>query len=250
MKQESSRSREDRAIELFPEVADNLREIRSRLDEACDRYCTDGRQVSLMAVTKTVPPEKVNAAVAQGVTLLGENRVQEFLSKKDLYDSSAQVHMIGHLQTNKVKYIINDVTMIQSVDSLKLAQEINRQAEKNDRYMDILLEVNIGGEESKSGIMKSGLSELVKQVSELERLRLRGLMAIPPIGADESLYAQMQELFEQLKASELSRCSIDTLSMGMSGDFETAVRYGSTLVRIGTRLFGARDYTIDKKAEG
>ncbi len=211
--------------------------------EAETRYGREPGSVRIMAVTKTVPPEKVNAAVAEGITLLGENRVQEYLSKKDQYDSSAEVHIIGHLQTNKVKYIINDVAMIQSVDSVKLAHEIDRLAEKNGRVMDVLLEVNIGGEDSKSGVSGNGLMELAGEVSKLKNLRIRGLMAIPPIGAEEALYAQMQELFEGLKAAELPNAQPDILSMGMSGDYETAIKYGSNLIRIGTGLFGARDYT-------
>jgi pyridoxal phosphate enzyme (YggS family) len=224
-------------------VTENLREIRQRVAEAETRYGREPGSVRIMAVTKTVPPEKVNAAVAEGITLLGENRVQEYLSKKDQYDSSAEVHIIGHLQTNKVKYIINDVAMIQSVDSVKLAHEIDRLAEKNGRVMDVLLEVNIGGEDSKSGVSESGLMELAGEVSKLKNLRIRGLMAIPPIGAEEALYAQMQELFEGLKAAELPNAQPDILSMGMSGDYETAIKYGSNLIRIGTGLFGARDYT-------
>ena len=123
--------------------------------------------VRIMAVTKTVPPEAVNYAVSLGIDLLGENRVQEFLSKQESYDKSADVHMIGHLQTNKVKYIINSVSMIQSVDSLKLGQEINRLAKANGKIMDILCEVNIGGEESKSGVSPRKLKELVIQLSDL-----------------------------------------------------------------------------------
>ena len=196
-----------------------------------------------MAVTKTVEPDKINFAVECGITLLGENRVQEYLSKKDSYDKRAEVQFIGHLQTNKVKYIINDVTMIQSVDSLKLANEINRLAAKNGRVMDVLLEVNIGGEESKSGVAKDALFELAGETASMENIRLRGLMAIPPAGCGEEVFAQMRELFEALKAEKLPGADISVLSMGMSGDFETAIKHGSTLIRIGTGLFGARDYS-------
>ena len=196
-----------------------------------------------MAVTKTVEPDKINFAVECGITLLGEIRVQEYLSKKDSYDKRAEVQFIGHLQTNKVKYIINDVTMIQSVDSLKLANEINRLAAKNGRVMDVLLEVNIGGEESKSGVAKDALFELAGETASMENIRLRGLMAIPPAGCGEEVFAQMRELFEALKAEKLPGADISVLSMGMSGDFETAIKHGSTLIRIGTGLFGARDYS-------
>jgi hypothetical protein len=228
-------------------VLENIREIRDRVENAKAKYRSSGDEVRIMAVTKTVAPEKINFAVANGLTLLGENRVQEFLSKKDSYDSSAEVHFIGHLQTNKVKYIINDVTMIQSVDSLKLANEINRLAEKNHRVTDVLIEVNIGAEASKSGVMQDGLFTLVEQAAQLENIRIKGLMAIPPIGSDESVFAQMNELFSELRVKAVPNTSMDILSMGMSGDYELAIKHGSNLVRIGTKLFGARNY---KTTEG
>ena len=168
--------------------------------------------------------------------------MQEFLSKKDSYDPSAKVHMIGHMQTNKIKYIINEVEMIQSVDSFKLAGEINKLAMKNNRIMNVLLEVNIGEELSKSGVSSSALTELAKQVSELQNIRVKGLMAIPPVGADESTFARMKELFEGLRSADIPNITMDTLSMGMSGDYELAIKHGSNLVRIGTKLFGARKY--------
>ena len=192
-----------------------------------------------MAVTKTVAPEIVNRAVELGVTLLGENRVQEFLSKQDAYDSSAEIHFIGHLQTNKVKYIIEPMTMIQSVDSIKLAQEINRLASAHNKVMDILCEVNIGGEDSKSGIAPDGLAELLEAAASMENLRVRGLMTIPPPASGDIFLGRMEELYHKVKDSY----SMDVLSMGMTHDYADAVRHGSTLVRIGTGLFGARDYS-------
>ena len=226
----------------FGVILENLKEIRYNISEAKAKYRSENDEVRIMAVTKTVPPEKINFAVSQGVTLLGENRVQEYLSKKDSYDSSAEVHMIGHLQTNKVKYIISEVSMIQSVDSLRLAEEINKLAIKNGRVMDVLLEVNIGEEASKSGVDSSGVFELAEQIQALDNVRIRGLMAIPPIGAGEAVFARMHELFTDLKERKLENVSADVLSMGMSGDYELAVKHGSTLVRIGTKLFGARKY--------
>ena len=222
----------------------NLETILRRIAEVKEKYRSPDDEVRLMAVTKTVDPDKVNFAVDEGVTLLGENRVQEYLSKKDSYDSSAEVHFIGHLQTNKVKYIIESVSMIQSVDSKKLADEINRLAAKHGRVMDILIEINIGNEETKSGIDSGAMKELAEYVSGLENVRLRGLMAIPPIGAGESVFESMHGLYEQLKEMRLPGSRIDTLSMGMSGDYELAVKHGSTLVRIGSGLFGARNYNV------
>ena len=226
----------------FRSIQENIREIRDKVGCAVSKYRSPDDTVRIMAVTKTVPPEKINYAVSQGITLLGENRVQEYLSKKDSYDSSAEVHIIGHLQTNKVKYIINDVSMIQSVDSVRLAEEINRLAIKNNRKMDVLLEVNIGDEASKSGVEAGSVFELAEQMLPFENIVIRGLMAIPPIGADEKVFAQMRELFEKLKCTRLGNVSADVLSMGMSGDYELAVKHGSTLIRIGTKLFGARKY--------
>lgn len=221
-------------------IDENLRIIRERCAEAKDKYRSSDDDIRIMAVTKTVAPEAVNHAVELGIGLLGENRVQEYLSKADFYDKSAEVQFIGHLQKNKVKYIINSVSMIQSVDSLKLGQEISRLALKNGRVMDILCEVNIGGEESKSGIAPDGLKELMDGLSELEGVRIRGLMTIPPPSDSDVFLGRMKELYDKV-SSEYQ--GMDTLSMGMTHDYAEAIRYGSTLVRIGTGLFGARDYS-------
>lgn len=226
--------------EEFSYILENYKEICYNVNNAREKY---GRgEVDIMAVTKTVPYEKVNFAIENGLCLLGENRVQEYLSKKDFYDKRAQVHFIGHLQTNKVKYIAGSVSLIQSVDSLKLANEINKQAGKVSRIMDILIEINIGDEISKSGIDKSQLFELVSQISELENVRIKGLMAIPPIGAGEDVFEKMNELFCLTKEKGFENVSMDILSMGMSGDYEMAIKHGSNLIRIGTKLFGARNY--------
>lgn len=226
----------------FIDIEENLREIRYRMNEAAAKYRSGDDVIRLMAVTKTVAPEKVNHAVKLGVDLLGENRVQEYLSKKDSYDSSAEVHIIGHLQTNKVKYIIGNVSMIQSVDSIRLAEEINRLAAKNGRIMDILCEVNIGGEESKDGIAPEMLDELLQRAAELEKIRVRGLMTIPPPTGSDIFLAHMQELFLSVREKNLNGVSMDILSMGMTHDYAEAIKYGSNLVRIGTGLFGARHY--------
>lgn len=195
-------------------------------------------KVELMAVTKTVTPDRINRAIELGVGLLGENRVQEFLDKRESY-LPAKVHFIGSLQTNKVKYIIDKVSMIHSVDSVKLAEEIDRRAAQHGLVMDILAEINIGGEETKSGISPAQARELCEEFCALKNVRLRGLMTIPPPNCGEECYAQMQSLFEQLKSG---MPQFDTLSMGMSGDYETAIKYGATIVRIGSGLFGYRKY--------
>ncbi len=225
----------------FQYILENYKEICYNVENAKAKY-QNGSDVRIMAVTKTVEPEKINFAVAQGIKLLGENRVQEFLSKKEQYDPSAEVHFIGHLQTNKVKYIINDVSLIQSVDSLKLASEINRLAMKNGKKMNVLIEVNVGNELSKSGVGYGDCVSLVKDISLLENVSVKGLMAIPPIGCGEDEFERMHELFENIKAMNINGTDMQTLSMGMSGDYELAIKHGSNLVRIGTKLFGARKY--------
>ncbi len=226
----------------FNNIVDNINEVCYNVSVAKDKYRKPDENVQIMAVTKTVLPEIVNIAVDNGITLLGENRVQEFLSKKDFYDKRSQVHFIGHLQSNKVKYIVNDVEMIQSVDSIKLAQEINRQALKHDKVMDILVEINIGNELSKSGVDKNGLFELVENISQLSNVKIKGLMTIPPPLCDESVFDEMRDIFLDLKEKNIENVKMDILSMGMSSDYETAIKYGSNLVRIGTKLFGARKY--------
>ena len=220
-------------------VDENIRRIRGTISNACAKAGREPKSVRLMAVTKTVAPELINRAVKDGIELLGENRVQEYLSKKEQYISSAEVHIIGHLQTNKVKYIINDVSMIQSVDSERLLSEISRLAVKNGRIMDILCEVNIGGEDSKSGVSPEEIRDLLTAAVNTEGVRLRGLMTIPPPSDSDIFLGRMKELYDRL--SEVF--PMDVLSMGMTHDYAAAVAHGSTLVRVGTGIFGARNYS-------
>lgn len=226
----------------FSCIEENYKRIIFNIGEAAAKYRNPDENISLMAVTKTVDPEYINYSVGLGVRLLGENRVQEYSAKKDLYDKRADVHFIGHLQTNKVKYIIDSVSMIQSADSLKLVEEINKHAKRIGRVMDILIEVNIGGEDSKSGIDKGSLEELIYQASELENVRVRGLMAIPPAESPEGFLFDMQNLFIDISQKNIHNISMDYLSMGMSGDYEKAIEFGSNIVRIGRGLFGSRNY--------
>lgn len=226
----------------FEYIDENLKRIRFNIGEALARSGRDADSVRLMAVTKTVAPEAVNHAIDLGVDLLGENRVQEYISKAEAY-SSAEVHIIGHLQTNKVKYIIDKVSMIQSVDSMKLAGEINRLAEKHGIVMDVLCEVNIGGEDSKSGVSPDELGGLLDEISQLDNIKVRGLMTIPPPSESDIFLGRMEELWNRISTEERPGISMDVLSMGMSGDYAAAIEHGSTIVRIGTGLFGARDYS-------
>lgn len=221
-------------------ISENLKRIRYDIDEAKEKYRNSDDDVRLMAVTKTVPYESVNYAVSEGVTLLGENRVQEYLSKKDFYDKNAEVNFIGHLQSNKIKYIIDSVTMIHSVDSFRLAAEIDKQAEKIHKCMDVLIEVNVGREDSKSGVFPEMLEELVYEAAQLKNIKIRGLMTIPPIFDAEKSFEKMQRLFNDLQQKRIGNTQIDTLSMGMSSDYALAVKYGSNIVRIGSGIFGTR----------
>lgn len=223
-------------------ISENYKRICAEIEEAKVRYRKPDDRTDIMAVTKTVPPEAVNFAVSCGIRLLGENRVQEYESKKAFYDPSAEVHFIGHLQTNKVKYIVGEMKLIHSVDSIKLASEINRQAAKKGIQQEVLAEVNIGGEESKSGISPEMLPELLYEMSEMPNIRVKGLMTIPPPGDNEKFLCGMQKLFLDISSKNMDNIDMDILSMGMSGDYAAAIKYGSNLVRIGTALFGARNY--------
>ena len=216
--------------------------IRRGLGAACDAADRAPESVTLMAVTKTVDPVLINAAVDAGVTVLGENRVQEFLSKREQYRKEAEVQFIGHLQTNKVKQIIDKVTLIHSVDSLHLAEAVDRAAANAGITMPVLLEVNIGGEESKSGAAPAEVEALLKAVQQLSHVQVRGLMTIPPPTTDadtqNAVFAKMAALYRNMQ----TLAPLDVLSMGMSGDYQAAIRHGSTMVRIGSALFGARYY--------
>lgn len=229
------------------DISENLKRIRFDIEEARAKYRKQDDVIRLMAVTKTVPYQRVNLAVGEGVTLLGENRVQEYLEKKDFYDKNAEVHFIGHLQSNKVKYIIDSVTMIHSVDSTKLASEIDKQAAKAGVVMNVLLEVNIGGEDTKSGVSPDRLRELIYETGDLKNIRVKGLMTIPPPRESEESFYKMNGLFSDLKSERFENADMEILSMGMSADYALAVKYGSNIVRIGSGIFGARKYREEEK---
>lgn len=221
----------------------HVEQIRSEIQTAAVRAGRDPRSVRLMAVTKTVPAETVNRAIDAGVALLGENRAQELLEKYEHY-APAEIHFIGHLQTNKVRSVIDKVSMIESVDSLRLAQEIDRQAGKLGRTMDILLQVNVGREASKSGFFAEELTEALQAVSGLAHVRVKGLMAIPPKCDNDKqsgkFFCTMNKIFLDIRDKKLDNICMDELSMGMSADYIPAIENGATIVRLGTALFGKR----------
>ena len=233
---------------MITDIAERYKQIRSRKDAAAIRSGRDPEEVVLMAVTKTHTPEEINQAIAAGATDAGENRVQELVEKYDKVDP-VRWHLIGHLQTNKVRNIIDKVVMIHSVDSIRLAREINKRAGAAGLVMDILIEINSAMEETKSGISSDDLETLVREITaECENIRIRGIMCIPPIAAEPEearpYFREARELFDKMKTWDLpeERFLPDTLSMGMSGDFEVAIAEGSTIVRVGSSIFGPRNY--------
>ena len=231
----------------FPEVLENCKEICYNVENAKAKWRKPDEEVRIMAVTKTVPPEKVNFAVAQGFKLLGENRVQEFLSKKEAYDKSAEVQFIGHLQTNKVKYIAPFVELIHSVDSDRLLAVIDREAARNDRTIDVLFEVHVAMEETKSGWAPEELRSYLAGGAwrTYGNVRIRGLMAVASQTDDDARiraeFTAVHGLFREFREAYFG-AGFDTLSMGMTHDYPIAVECGATMVRIGSRIFGERDY--------
>ena len=229
------------------EVAQNVQKIAQDVREAALQAGRDPSEVQVMAVTKTVDPVLVNAAIGAGITLLGENKAQDLCAKYDSYHKDGvQIHFIGHLQTNKVRQIVDKVSMVESVDSIKLAREIDRHCAAIGKVMDVLLEVNIGREENKTGIFPEFLPALLEEAGKLEHIRVRGLMTIPPVCETEEevlqYFSQMRQLFIDIKQKKYDNISMEILSMGMSADYLAAVRCGSNIVRIGTAMFGQRNY--------
>ena len=228
-------------------IAQNYYHIQEQIHQACHEAGRNPADVALLAVTKTVDADRINAAIQLGVNQIGENRVQEFLGKKDsLHLEHVKAHLIGHLQTNKVRQIVGHVQMIQSVDSLRVAQAIHRCSQELDVVTPILVEVNIGGEEAKSGVSPDELERLLTEISPLSGIQVQGLMTVPPILHKEcekrEIFSKMYQLFVDIKAKNIDNIVMQELSMGMSGDFREAILEGSTMVRIGSALFGDRNY--------
>ena len=228
-------------------LEENLWDIRQRVAQAAQSSGRTEKDIILLAATKTVPVEVINHGIHLGIDYIGENRVQELEEKYDRLDKeNCQVHFIGHLQTNKVKNLMGRVDMIQSVDSERLAKEISRLSVQREVTTDILLEVNIGKEPAKSGVMPEELEDLLGKICILPGLRVRGLMAIPPICDEkeklQNYFSLMSQYFVDIKSKKSDNVAMDYLSMGMSGDFEDAILCGANLVRVGSSLFGQRIY--------
>ena len=227
-------------------VTENLHAVETRVQAACRRAGRAREEVTLIAVSKTKPIDMLEEVYADGTRDFGENKVQEMMDKYAVLPQDIRWHMIGHLQRNKVKYLIGKAALIHSVDSLRLAQEISRLSVKNGVTTDILIEVNIAGEESKFGTGRSEAVELVEEAAKLPGIRICGLMTIAPYVDDPEdnrpYFKELKKLSVDIAAKNIDNVRVDILSMGMTGDFEVAIEEGATHVRVGTGIFGARNY--------
>lgn len=221
-------------------IKNNLDTIKQNITASCRRSGRNPEDVTILAVTKKRSAEEINKAISLGITDIGENRVQELLEKYDHVQKGVRWHIIGHLQTNKVKYIADKVSMIHSVDSLKLANEVNRHCQRLGKIMDILIEVN-SGEENKDGIGYDEVYELIEEVSLLSNVRIKGLMTMAPLGAEEhklrEVFSNLYKLSVDIDAKKYDNVSMKHLSMGMSGDYMIAIEEGATIIRPGRSLF-------------
>lgn len=227
------------------DIKNNLDSIYERIEAAAAKSGRTADDIKVIAVTKTVDAHRIKNVLDYGIFDLGENRVQELMEKYDKLDSRSNWHLIGHLQTNKVKYIIDKVKMIHSVDSIDLAREINNRALKAGKKMDILLQVNVAGEETKFGIDPEDVQSYVEEVSRLGNISLKGLMTIAPYAQNardiRPVFRKLYNIYIDIKNERIDNVNMDYLSMGMSNDFEVAVEEGANIVRIGTGIFGKRD---------
>jgi len=227
-------------------IKDNISEIKDKIETA---HSSSNRQekVTLMAVTKMHGVDEILEAIDSGIDVIGENKAQELLEKYPYLVGKCKMHFIGHLQTNKVKQIIDKVDCIQSVDSLKLASEIDKCAAAINKVMDVLVEINIGKEENKYGVYYEDAEKFVLELAKLNNIKVKGFMCVLPISASEGydkniLFERMWQLFVDIRDKKYDNIDVELLSMGMSGDYESAILHGSNLVRVGTSIFGARNY--------
>ena len=229
-------------------LRENLQEVEQRIADACRRAGRKREEVTLIAVSKTKPAEMLKEAYDLGVRVFGENKVQELTEKYDLLPDDIRWHMIGHLQTNKVKYLIGKTELIHSVDSLKLAKVIEKESEKKECITDILVEVNVAEEESKFGLKMEEVIPFIENAAQFTHINVRGLMTIAPFvenpEKNRTIFADLHKLYVDIKEKNIDNGTVNILSMGMTNDFEVAIEEGATMVRIGTGIFGARNYNI------
>lgn len=230
-------------------VCDQYRRVEEKVKNACKRAGRPPEEVTLIAVSKTKPASMIEELLPLGVRDFGENKVQELTAKEEALPKDIRWHMIGHLQRNKVKYVIDKACMIHSVDSLRLAQEISKEAVKHDLVMPVLVEVNVAGEESKFGVSVEEAPSLVEEMAKLPGIQIKGLMTIAPYVEDpeenRNIFRNLRKLSVDIREKNFDNVIMDVLSMGMTGDYEVAIEEGATHVRIGTGIFGERNYNIE-----
>ena len=228
-------------------LQENFKQVEANIRKACERAGRDPKEVTLIAVSKTKPVEMLREAYDFGTRVFGENKVQEIVEKYDALPKDIHWHMIGHLQRNKVKYIIDKVDLIHSVDSVRLAETIEKEAGKHGITARILLEVNVAEEESKFGLKMDEVIPLAEKISQFSHVNLRGLMTIAPFvenpEKNRSIFADLHKLYVDIKRKNIDNGTVSILSMGMTNDYEVAIEEGATMVRIGTGIFGSRDYS-------
>ena len=229
-------------------ICENLKEVEAKIEAACKRSGRDRSEVTLIAVSKTKPVEMLEEAYGIGIREFGENKVQEMMDKYEVMPKDIHWHMIGHLQRNKVKYLMGKAALIHSVDSLRLAEEISAQSVKHEVTTDILIEVNIAGEETKFGTDREEAIALVEAAAKLPNIHICGLMTIAPFVENSEdnrkYFQQIRQLSVDIKEKNIDNVDMRILSMGMTGDYEVAIEEGATMVRVGTGIFGARNYNI------
>ena len=225
-------------------LKENLEKVEENIQAACERAGRKREEVTLIAVSKTKPVEMLQEAYELGVRVNGENKAQELASKYEVLPKDIHWHMIGHMQRNKVKYIIDKVDLIHSVDSIRLAETIDKEAEKHNVTANVLIEVNVAKEESKFGLMPEEVPEFVEQISKFSHIRVKGLMTIAPFveNSEENrgVFKKLYELYVDMKRKNIDNVTMNVLSMGMTGDYQTAIEEGATMVRVGTGIFGTR----------
>lgn len=229
-------------------ISENIKKVQNNIIDAAQEAGRDPKEVTLIAVSKTKPVEALQEAYDAGMRDFGENKVQEIIEKYDKLPQDIRWHLIGHLQTNKVKYIIDKVYMIHSVDSYKLACEISKHAQKHNVVMPILVEVNVANEETKFGVKPENTEELIKMISQLPAISVKGLMTVAPFTENpeenSTYFSTLKQLLVDINAKNIDNVNMDCLSMGMSGDYMVAINEGSTYIRVGTSIFGQRQYMI------
>ena len=229
-------------------IKENLKEVEEKIQKACLRSGRDPKEVTLIAVSKTKPVSMIEEVYTEGIRDFGENKPQELKEKYDLMPKDINWHMIGHLQRNKIKYVVDRACMIHSIDSIRLAQAVEEEAAKREKVIPVLLEINIAREESKFGFLEEEVYDALEIISKLPHLRIEGLMTIAPFveNAEENRvhFKNLRKLSVDIKQKNIDNVSMSILSMGMTGDYMVAIEEGATMVRVGTGIFGARNYSI------